>query len=566
VSGVDDPGRPEGSNPPPERSQQPPRPAPWKLAGAWNIPDVAPEDPYEPGRPYGALVTFHYVRAAVRRRWLRCLLPGLIGLVLAVGFLAVSPPTATTTLLLTRVATNDATSPMATDMSLLTTRAVAQTTIDELGLTMAPEDLLATVHPVPSESSNVLQLTMTGPTAAEAVRRLKQFSQDYLDFRSKTILAQSTALIDDYNARIKGLQKQVSDLDAQIQQLQTGGGVEDNLTDKVAQRSKLTEQIGTFQSQVQDLTLQQDGIKYASRVIDSPAPVPTGGRRHVVMVLVSGLVAGLALGLGLTVMQTLLSDRLWLRAEVASALKTTVPMSVRRLAPPWRLLAPLSFVPWVRTRLSRRSADRQLMAHVIAAAVPGPGRRQSVALLCLGNSGDMGFGVVAAASELRRRGMASTIIDLTVSGRVGAAVGRVTGTVSDERPEVFRPSVVPSLTRGPAELDTADWDDVALAKAKNGVTLVIADFDPAVGVDHLAAWSDRVIVAITAGRSSVELVRTTGELVRVAGLHLQHAVLLKARGDDITSGFVTLSEQEAAEASPRSGEEPDAGSGRSHVQ
>jgi hypothetical protein len=285
------------------------------------------------------------------------------------------------------------------------------------------------------------------------------------------------------------------------------------------------------------------------------------------LVLASGLIAGLALGLGLTVLQAILSDRLWLRTEVASALETTVPLSVRRLAPPrLRLLTSLSFLPWVRARLSRRSADRQLMAHAIAKAVPEPGRRQSLAILCLDNSRDMRFGVVAAASELRRRGVGSTIIDLTASGRVQKAVENGIKTAPQERPEVFRPHVVPSLTKGPSDLETADWDDVAVAKAKNGVTLVVADFDPAVGVDYLTAWSDRVIVAITAGRSSVELVRTTGDLVRVAGLHLQHAVLLGARRDDISSGFATLFEQDLAETSPTSRPEPDVASGRSHVQ
>jgi len=143
---------------------------------------------------------------------------------------------------------------------------------------------------------------------------------------------------------------------------------------------------------------------------------------------------------------------------------------------------------------------------------------------------------------------------------------RKVSTSPEERPEVFRPSVVPSLTRGPSELETADWDDVALAKAKNGVTLVIADFDPAVGVNHLTTWSDRVLVAITAARSSAELVRTTGELVRVAGLQLQHAVLLRARSDDITSGYSSPSEQDDAETSPSTRPEPDTGSGRSQVQ
>jgi hypothetical protein len=66
--------------------------------------------------------------------------------------------------------------------------------------------------------------------------------------------------------------------------------------------------------------------------------------------------------------------------------------------------------------------------------------------------------------------------------------------------------------------------------------LILADVDTAVGLDHLAAWTDDVVVAVTAGRSSVELVRTTGDLVRSAGLTLHGALLLRALRDDVSSG------------------------------
>jgi len=564
---MDDPGRPETPAASSDRSQQPPAPGPWKVAGAWNIPDVEPEDPQEPGRPLAALVSFHYLRAAVRRRWARCLMAGVIGLALSAGFLLTSRPTATTTLLLTRNATNDASDPMATDMTLLTSRVVAQKTTEALGLAMAPEDFLTSVHVVPSKSSDLLQLTMTGPTAAEAARRLGRFSQEYLAYRADAVLSQSSVLKKNYEAQIAELQAQVEELDARIQALQAGGRTPtEALGDAYGRRQKLTDQISVLQGQQQDVAFQQNTIKLASRVIDPPAPVPAGGRRHIALVLASGLIAGLALGLGLTVLQALLSDRLWLRGEVGSALKTRIPLSVRTLAPPpLRWLGALSFLPRIGTRRARRAVDRQLMAHALAKAVPEPGRRQSLAVLCLGNSDDMRYGVVAAAVELRRHGVASTIIDLTVRGRVHRALSKVVNKAAEERPDVFRPSVVPSLTKGPSDLEAADWDDVALAKAKNGVTLVLADADPAVGVDHLTTWSDRVVVAVTAGRSSVELVRTTGELVRAAGLHLQHAVLLGTRDDDISSGFTPLPEQDAVETSPTTRPEPDAAAGGSRV-
>ena len=71
---------------------------------------------------------------------------------------------------------------------------------------------------------------------------------------------------------------------------------------------------------------------------------------------------------------------------------------------------------------------------------------------------------------------------------------------------------------------------------RNDVTLVLADLDPSVGADHLKAWTDRVIVAVTAGRSSAERVRTAAELVRTAGLDLRVAVLLRTERTDDSSG------------------------------
>jgi hypothetical protein len=42
---------------------------------------------------------------------------------------------------------------------------------------------------------------------------------------------------------------------------------------------------------------------------------------------------------------------------------------------------------------------------------------------------------------------------------------------------------------------------------------------------------------VTAGKSSVELVRTSGDLVRSAALQLRGGVLLRAVRDDVSSGI-----------------------------
>jgi capsular polysaccharide biosynthesis protein len=546
---------------------RPPGPAPWNVPEAWNIPDVAPEDPGDPVRPVATLVSFHYLRAAVRRRWRVCALLATLGVLLGVAFLVAMPasPTATTTLRLTHKEQAAPSGAIATDISLLATRTVAERTITALGLTMSPEDLMKSVKAVPSDSSEILQLTMTAPTNAEAVRRLDLFTQEYLAFRAKQLSAQSDIMINGYNDQIAALQSQADTLSTRIEDLaDSGDTATDRFNDAVTERSQVNDKISSLQDAVQDATLRQNAIVLASGVIDPPAPISPGGLRRAVLVLASGLIGGLALGFGLVVLQAILSDRLRLRIEVASALKTSVLLSVRRIKPLSRPLRLVRFLPWVSALDGRCAVDQQRMARAIEKAVPEPGRRQSLAVVCLGNSDEMRFGLVAAAVVLQHHGRTPTIVDLTEAGRVASAVAQSVGVTVEKTPEVFRPRVIPSLTKGPSHLDSADWEDVALAKGRNGVTLILADLDPAVGVDHLTAWTDCVIVAVNGGKSSVELVRTTGDLVRSVGLHLRGAVLLRAVRDDMSSGIATPSGERGSEISELPVSRPDDSVGRPH--
>jgi len=527
-------------------------PAAWNLPETWNIPDDAAEDLGDPGRPIAALVSFHYLRAAVRRRWRVCILLAFLGVFLGAAFLVATPalPTATTTLRLTHPEQANPSDAVATDIGFLATRTVAERTISGLGLTMSPEDLTGSVEVVPSSSSEILQLTMTAPTDAEAVRRLDRLTTEYLDFRAKQISAQSDIMIKGYNDQIAALQSQVQTLNASIEALVDGDqSATDQLNDAIIERSQVNDKISSLQGAVQDATLRQNAIILASGVIDPPAPLPLGGLRRAALVLVSGLIGGLALGLGLVVLQAILSDRLRLRIEVASALNCSVLVSVRSIAPLSRLVRIIRFLPWVSALDRRRAVDQQRVAHAIEKAVPEPGRRQSLAVVCLGNSREMSFGLVAAAAALQHHGRKPTIVDLTQAGGVTPVLARSPRATDQDRPEVFRPTVIPSLTKGPSHIDSADWEDVALSKGGNGVALILADLDPAVGVDHLTAWTDSVIVVVTAGKSSVELVRTTGDLVRSVGLRLRGAVLLRAARNDVSSGIATPAGDRSSEIS-----------------
>ncbi|MGH8835776.1 MAG: hypothetical protein ACRDWG_12420, partial [Actinomycetes bacterium] len=456
-------------------------------------------------RPLATLVSFHYLRAAVRRRWRICAALAALGVLLGMAFLVAvpAPRTATTTLRLIHQEGADPDGAIATDISLMTTRTVAERTINALGLTMSPMDLMNSVKAVTTGSPEILQVNLSARTDAEAVRILGQFTKEYLKFRAKQISAQSDIVIEAYKDQVANLQSQARTLSIQIEALAASGETgSDEFNNTTGQKAQVENTISGLQTNIDDATLRQQAVVEASEVIDPAAPLETGGLRRAVLVLASGLIAGLALGVGVVVLRAILSDRLWLRIEVASALNAPVLLSVQRIAPFSRLLRVVRFLPWVMARDSRRAVDRQRMAHAIDQAVPEPGQRQSLAVVCLGNSDEMRFGLAAAAVELQHHGRTATIVDLTEAGGVASAVPRIADATAQWTPQVFRPSVIPSLAKGPTHIDSADWEDVALAKGRTGVTLILADLDPGVGVDHLTAWTDRVVVAVTGGKSS----------------------------------------------------------------
>jgi hypothetical protein len=497
-----------------------------------------------------------------------------LGLLAGVGYVFGVPAahTASATLVLTHDSQVDPARAMATDLSLLTTRTVAERVIKTLGLSVAPESLQKSVSALPS-TSDVLVLTLSAGTGAEAVRRLEAFTTAYLDFRATQISAQSDALVKGFSDRIATQQTQVDELTKRIQGLTGGGETGTNqLSDAITQRAQANAQIDTLQQSVQDATLRRSAIVSASRVIDPAAVEPGGGTRRLALALASGLIGGAAVGIGLVLLSAIVSDRLRLRVEVASALGVATPVSVGRLAPRSGLLRPFRGLRPIRLREIRRAADLQRMAGAIEAALPATGRGQRLVVACVDNADEVRLGVAAAAVALQNHGRTVRLVDLTEQGRLEAAVAWLLPGSDVDRPTVSRPRSVPSLARGPADLHDADAEaDARTAAGSDGdagqdagsdadadeqgrtvslteVSLVLADLNPSIGADHLAAWTERVIVVVTGGLSSAERVRTAGELVRWAGLDLRSAVLIRADPRDGSSGVP-----------PATGEPPGAG-------
>jgi hypothetical protein len=498
----------------------------------WVVSDVDDYDQNTAGRPLPSLVSLHFVRSALRRRWWVCLLFTMFGLLMAVAYVLTSSTShvAKAALVLAHDPQVDSSRAMSTDVSLLTTRTVANKTIASLGLDMTPDEFLQSVTADPV-SSELLSLKLTGPSSAEAVRRLDGLTSTYLSFRAEQLSAQSNLLVDGMRQRIQQLQGEMTQLSKEIDRLANAsnrGGTK--LSDAIAQRAYVQEQIETLQQSIQDATLRNASVVSSSRVVD-PAAVDTAGiKRRTALTLASGLIGGAALGCGIVLFFAITSDRLRRRSDVAAALEAPT-VSVGPIAP---LPKQWLWLPHLRTLDNHRADERQRLVRAIEMELSTPRRAGQLAVACIDNADEVRFAVATAAADLLASGCTVALIDLSERGSLVEVVPSVANSAGSLT--VLRPRGVPALATGPDDLSAVGHKDGSSPSLElNDVTLVFADLDPSVGADHLAAWTQRVIVAVTTGRSSAEKVRTMAELVRTAGLDLRFAALLRTERTDDSS-------------------------------
>jgi hypothetical protein len=496
--------------------------------------DTGDEVQMPEGRRPPNLVNLHFMRSALRRRWLFCVLSALLGLLAATTFLVAFPVVhqANASLQLAHRLDADPQAAMATDVSLLESRTVADTVIANLGLAMTPDQFLMnlTVEPVTSE---ILSLTLTAPSDAEATRRLAVLTSVYLDFRAERLTAQSNAYINGMQQRIKGLQREVGALSRRVDQLSTGGTSNaSKLGDTISQRSFVQGRIDTLQQSIEDATLQNTAVVSSSVVVDKPAAELGGAKRRIALVLASGLIGGAALGCGAVLFFAITSDRLRRRSDVAAALAVPVTLSVGRITPlPKRWL----WLPHLGTIDRRRVGHRQRLAQAIEMELPVPNQSGRLAVVCLDNSDEVRFAVAMAAMDLASYGCSVALIDLTNNHILDPElVSPIPG--SSSRPILLRPPGIPALASSTADLHAVGQQDSSAWSGLSDINLILADLDPSVGADYLKTWTDRVSIVVTAGRSSAERVGTAAELVRTAGLELRMAALLRTEGTDHSSG------------------------------
>ena len=263
--------------------------------------------------------------------------------------------------------------------------------------------------------------------------------------------------------------------------------------------------------------------------------------------LVGGVFGGLVLGMAIVIISALLSDRLRRRDDVAAALGAPVRLSVGNLRAPSRLF------PFRPRRRAKRNRDVRRVAAYLQGAVSGSAHGPaSLAVVAVDDAQIVAPAMAALARIRAKEGRQVVVADLSAGRSLARLLGvKGRGVQSASRGGVQLRVAVPArddiapvgpVRDGRAGDAPATWTepDEALVTACSSADLLLTlvTLDPAVGGDHLVTWASEAIAVVTAGRSSGEKVHSAGEMIRLAGIRFNSAILIGADKGDASLGLL----------------------------
>ncbi|MFF1823017.1 Wzz/FepE/Etk N-terminal domain-containing protein [Kribbella sp. NPDC058245] len=519
-------------------------------ASTWDDQDGLFDGEHSAAYPPDSLVTFRFLRdALVRHRWVWLLLAvlGLVGGV-AAQFGLPSAHSATARILVTTREGEDPAKAMATEVSLATTRTVASRVIDSLKLTDTPDVLLKRYTVVPV-TSRILEIKAGAKSDVEATALASTIASTFLKFRREQIALQDVPLRRDLtaaqNEATLARQGVVAAGDDPVEPKRPG-------SPEMTRLNAAQDKVKFVQQQLLDSTTIASKMN-SSRLLDAPAPVLTSAKKMLVLKAGTGLIAGLFLGLGFVVVRALISDRLWKRQDIASALGARVRLSTGR--PPHRLLP---FSRLLRPTQSKHRGIQLLTQHLSTRIVWAERPSPSMAVISVDDVRTCALAVASLAVALADQGKNVLVADLTGQRALATKLGVTEPGTHDSALNgegrmisVHLPAKDALLPEGcylrigdtnrpsgsgDVQLDAA-WEDADLV-------LTLATLSPALGAEHLGSWASRAAVVATAGRSSATTLKATGDMLRLAGLEIDTAIVLHA---DKTDEGVGVTEAETAD-------------------
>jgi len=500
---------------------------------AWVDDDGLFADEQSTAYPPDALVTFRFLRDAIRLHVRIWLVAALIGLAAGLASTVVipTPHVSSTRLLLTHRDGEDPAKAMSTDTTLATTHTVAQRVIDQLNLPETQDDLLKQ-YSASAKTDRVLEIKAGAKTSEQATRLARSVALVFLVYRKEQIALQDAPLRRDLTAA-------QSDVSIAEQAVRAAGDNPDQLahptSPEAVRLGAARDRMQYVRQQLLDQQVQASRMN-SSRMLDVASPVPVSAKRTIVINAGTGLIAGLFVGLAFVIVRALISDRLWKRQDIARALGARIRLSSERPGR-WRLLP---YPRYLRESQRRQPEVRLMVQHLEQRIFWGERPTPAVAVVSVDDVKTCSLVVASLAVALAEEGKHVLVADLTDSGRLAGMLGvKEHGTHESRFSEPGRRIDVhlPDQADGPAQgcyLRLSDSNrpsssgDVALDAAWEVADLVLslATLTPELGADHLATWASQAAVVVTAGRSTTTKVQATGEMLRLAGLEMDTAVVL----------------------------------------
>lgn len=243
-----------------------------------------------------------------------------------------------------------------TDVALMTTTRIAGEALEKLEVAERPEDFLKEFEVV-GLTNNILEVTVKGPTGAEAARRAtalaEVFIADHVERIQSAATAEAKAITDQraqVQAELDGVNGQISGAEAEAANAQNNQDDEDaaapppsnaaNLDSLYARRAELTNQISQLTQQAQEAGLGAPRVAAGTQIVDAPRPLRISLKVTGATNAGIGFVLGLVLGVALAAVSGVVRDKPVLRKDIAEHLGASVVAElpgrrglVRRLLP-----------------------------------------------------------------------------------------------------------------------------------------------------------------------------------------------------------------------------------------
>ncbi|MFJ9775003.1 Wzz/FepE/Etk N-terminal domain-containing protein [Kitasatospora sp. NPDC101157] len=442
------------------------------------------------------------VVAVRRRRRLWCAL-ALVGLLLgaAVAVLRPPPPAAVTKVLVAHQADqpNDPGTLIRTDVALLQTTEIADEALKALRSPDKPEDFMKDYGGT-GLTNNLLQITVTGRSDAEAVARAKALADAFVADHVKRIReaadAEAKALLDQRDRMRDELAQVNRSIGDAVKQ--TGPSASANLDSLYANRTELTSRINDFSQRAAEAQVGTPRLVAGTQIVDAPRPV----RRSLPMAAATdggiGLVLGLVLGIAVAAVGAVVADRPVLRREIAANLGASVIAELRRVPRRSAGLRPLR-----RTRKARARVTTTLARTVGGCA-------DSVSLLELGCAHSAGAIALDLAAALAEEGPVAV-----VDGLPGPQLARRRARPGD-----------------PAVVD----GEAAAALPPGQRRLGVGSVAPGTAWSDLSHLGTRTVLVVRAGHGSAAWLHTVARRLADQGIPLLGVVLIDPDPRDRTDG------------------------------